>query len=112
MALGINKQLLVDEFGPGGAGGDRLKIMHGDIAFDNSYPSNGEALDLSNEFNDLKLVIFEAKLGYVFEYDYTNKKVIAYYYDYDATADGPAIECANTTDLSALTSVKFIAYGY
>lgn len=88
-----------------------LRVFTGSIAFDSSYPTGGEAMDLSSKFAALKLVLFENDAGYVFQYDYTNKKVLAYYYDYDAGADGTAIQVANATDLSALTDVRFIAFG-
>jgi len=56
------------------------RMVTGSVAFDNSYPTNGEPMDMSKVFpNDLHLVLFEVKAGYIFEYDYTNKKVKAYY---------------------------------
>lgn len=88
-----------------------LRVLTGSLALDSSYPTGGENMDLSSKFAALKLVLFENDAGYVFQYDYTNKKVIAYYYDYDAGADGAAIQVANATDLSALTDVRFIAFG-
>lgn len=91
--------------------GRNYRLVTGTIAFDSSYPTGGEALDLSGKLKTLKSVMLENKSGYVFEYDYANKLVKAYYYDYDAGADGAAIEVANTTDLSAVTGVRFTAIG-
>ena len=93
--------------------GRSVKMVRGTIAFDSSYPTGGETLDLSKEMpTEVQQVIIENKSGYIFEYDYTNKLVLAYYFDYDATADGPAIQVANTTDLSGLTDIRFTAIGY
>ena len=81
-----------------------MNLVTGSFDFDSSYPSGGEDFDLSNYFHkDIVQVQFEAKNGYVFEYDKANDKVIAY------TAGS---EVADTTDLSSLTDVKFIAIGY
>lgn len=93
--------------------GLNIRIIRGTIAFDDSYPSGGEDLDLSKELpTEVQHVIIENKSGYIFEYDYANKKVKAYYFDYDAEADGAAIEVTNTGDLSAVTDVRFTAIGY
>ena len=89
-----------------------IKFIPGKISFDNSYPSDGEAMDLSDHLKSVEGVMFESKAGYVFEYDYTNKKVKVYYADYDAVADGALIEVPNETDLAALEDVRFLAWGY
>lgn len=114
MALTIKaKQFLAKDLGGiVSDGGKRLKEMFFTIDLDSSYPTGGEALDLSGDFNDLLLVQIEPMAGYIFVYDYDNKKVIAYYADYDAGADGALIEVADTTDLSALTGIRVLARGY
>jgi hypothetical protein len=86
-----------------------MKMEMGSIAFDSSYPTGGEALAFG--FTPA-IVIAEPNLGYVFQYDYTNKKLLAYYADYDAVADGALIQVANTTNLSGLTAVKYVAFGW
>ncbi len=88
-----------------------IGMLTGSLAFDSSYPTGGESVDLSNIFSDIHLVLIEPKAGYVFEYDYTNKKVKAYWADYDGAADAVLIEVTDTTDLSALTDVRFMAIG-
>lgn len=108
-----------------GKGGVRPPLMFGPrpvafwtgtIAFDSSYATGGESLDFTSAgldmFRTVLGVLVETKSGYLFEYDYTNKKVKAYRFDYDAVADGAAIEVANTTDLSAVTGVRVFAWGY
>jgi hypothetical protein len=92
--------------------GQDWKMFTGTIAFDASYPTGGEAWDMSALMPvSLKAVFIENKSGYVFEYDYTNKKVIAYYCDYSTGTDAVMIEVANTVDLSAVTGVRFMAIG-
>lgn len=89
------------------------KVIYGTIAFDSSYPTGGEALSLATIGLDdrLDFITFEPTGGYVFIYDHTNKKVKVLMADYDAVADGPLVEVADTTDLSALTAVRFRAEG-
>ena len=90
-----------------------FKILIGALTLTGTYVTNGEAMDISDYFpSELQLVLVESKGGFVFEYDYTAKKVKAYYYDYDAVADGAAIEVANTADITAANGAKFIAIGY
>jgi len=43
--------------------------------------------------------------------DYTNNKILAYYYDYNGSADAVAIQVANTVDMSAVTSHKVFIWG-
>ncbi|HEY3314372.1 MAG TPA: hypothetical protein VGL40_03685 [Bacillota bacterium] len=93
-----------------GVGSD-LRILTGKFDFDNSYPTGGEAMDLSKYFSQVLGVTFETKAGYIFEYDYAARKVKAYRFDYPGVAAGPAVEVPNLTDLSALVGVRFIAWG-
>lgn len=85
-----------------------LNQYFGSVAFDSSYPTGGESISLP--FTPV-LVIIAPTSGYVFEWDYDNNKIKAFYADYDAVADGVLIEVADTTDLSALDDVRFVAFG-
>ena len=87
-----------------------LAIVVGRFTFSNSYTTGGEALDLSPHIGARKIHVFIAENagGYIFEYDSTNKKLKAYFFDYDAAADGGAIEVPALTDLSTVTT-RFIA---
>ena len=91
--------------------GHGYQFRVGAVTFDSSYPTGGETLDLSKLIPvTLEFLFALPASGYFFEYDLTNKKLKAYYFDYDAGADGAAIEVANTTDLSAV-STTFFAVG-
>jgi hypothetical protein len=84
-----------------------------DIAFDSSYPTGGESLTKTDLgfVTGVEFLLAEPASGYSFEYDHTNEKLIARYADYDAAADGALIQVPNTTDLSAVTGVRVIAFG-
>jgi len=87
-----------------------VKMISGSIAFDSSYPTGGESLDLTPYFaTQVHLVLIEPQAGYVFAYDYTNKKVMAYWTG--ATTAAVLAEITNATNLSALSAVHFIAFG-
>jgi len=73
------------------------------ITFDASYPTGGEALDLTAYVNNIETAMVETSGGFVFGYDRTNKKLKAF----EAGADGDALdEVDNATNLS--TVVTFI----
>lgn len=79
------------------------------IAFDSSYDAGGESLTAANlGLGVLDHVTIEPKGGYVFEYDYTNSKVIVYVEEAVA-AGGPLVEASG--DLATLTGVKVRAVG-
>lgn len=88
-----------------------LKFVTGTIAFDSSYPTNGESITtIADKFATVYGVLVSPASGYTFEYDIANKKVKAFWVD--TTVDGAALaEVANTTNLSALSAVPFIAWG-
>lgn len=87
------------------------KIVTGKIQMSNSYPTNGEPFDMRKIFPvDLHLVLIEHKAGYIFEYDYTNKKLKAFWTPAGHTA--VFAEITNTTDLSTTCAdLRFIAIG-
>lgn len=98
--------------------GDMFSMLVADVAFDSSYPTGGEVLDLSAYFSKTYAVLVpEDTKGYVIKYLKTTDRVVStgllkvYYADYDAGADGVLIEVANELDLSALTAVRIIAFG-
>ena len=87
------------------------KIVTGTILFSTSYPTGGELMDMSKIFpKDLHLVIVEPKAGYIFLYDYTNKKVLAYWTG--AGLSAVLAQITNGTNLSSsCADVRFIAIG-
>jgi|SRR6478752_41199 len=95
------------------------KIVVADYTFDASYATGGEAIDFNalGVANPPWFVAFSqvapVNAGYVFQYDYTNKKIVAYRQKDPANAGGADIaltEVANTTDLSAVT-IRVLVYG-
>lgn len=100
-----SKSRIEGQFGP-------KTLVRGTIAFDNSYPTNGEALLLTqiglSVVDQMKLFPYK---GYTPEWDGTNKKIKMFYADYDANADGALIEVADTGDLSTVTALPFEAIG-
>lgn len=93
-------------------------VWFGTVALDSSYPTGGEAFNAESEsgFSDVFTVQVLPKSGYIFEYvdsaTAANRKIKAYYADYNAAADGALIEVPDTTDLSAVTGVPVIVWGY
>ena len=89
-----------------------IKVLTGQIAFDDSYPTNGESMDLSAHFKSLKAVVFEPRAGYLFDYDHANKKVKVYTpvkiqaaHAHAVALDGgvSAAEAAHTHNAGAIT---------
>ena len=82
------------------------------LAWDSSYPTGGESLTPADAgFDSFHVVTAHQKSGYTFEMDYTNNKLLAYYYDYNGASDAVAIQVANAVDLSDVTSHKVFIVG-
>lgn len=91
--------------------GDK-RIVLASVDFDSSYPTGGEALTPANfSLDSIDLIVPTHKLGYLVEYDKANSLLKAFYFDYDAGADGAAIQVANATNLSGLTGVQLLVIG-
>lgn len=100
-----------DEFTLQGKNGT-AKLLYGLIAFDASYPTGGEVLDLTElPVSDVKSLICGGYKGYTFEWDDGNSKLLAYQGDNDNAGDAPGVQVADTTDLSALTAIPFQMIG-
>ena len=67
-----------------------LKMEFGKFTPDNSWLAVGEALTFA-EITTPVLVQIESTGGIVFNYDYTNEKVLAWYSDLSEATDGPMI---------------------
>ena len=82
------------------------------FALDNSYATGGYSITAANlGLKTIKRLTAEPKSGYVFSYDYTNKKLIVYQGDNTNAAAAPGVEVSSTTDLSAVTGIRCIASG-
>lgn len=56
------------------------RIVTADIDFDSSYPTDGESLTPANlGLKEINILLTTSKSGYMFEYDYSNKKLKAMY---------------------------------
>lgn len=85
-------------------------IRQGTLAFDASYPTNGEVFAKAALGVDTVLFAWIGpSAGYQFAYDYANDKVKAFYSDNNNAGDGVHIEVPNATNLAALTAVPFFA---
>jgi hypothetical protein len=85
---------------------------HGTITLDSSYATGGETLaaaDVGLGVLD-SLQLNQGEDGYVFHWDKSNGKVMAFYGDNDAGADGVLAQVASTVDLSAVV-IEFVATG-
>jgi hypothetical protein len=87
-----------------------LTLFVGTIALDSSYPTGGEAIDLSNA-ERLDVLIVAGGGGYIYEWDAPNQKLKLMIGDNNNAADAVAVEAANATDVSALTALPFVAVG-
>jgi hypothetical protein len=96
---------------PVAGGGVRERIVK--LTFDASYPTGGESLTATDVgLTAINFVLPTPFAGYVFEYDYANAKLLAYYQDADAVADSALIQVPNTTDLAALvTAARLLIIG-
>lgn len=93
--------------------GGSVKLYSGTIALDASYPTGGETIDVSgNERFDT--LITSSTSGYVFSFVPSSQKLLAYVTKDPGDAGGANVvlqQVADTTDLSAVTAIPFIAIG-
>jgi hypothetical protein len=123
--------------------GRYLKVKTGTVTFDSSYPTGGESLSATDLGFSTKVETFVASPngGLIFEYDFTNSKLAAFYPSGGAATPaalaapavtvpagatavtssaaqpnltetaGIAAEVGSTTDLSTIVT-NFVAFGY
>ncbi len=97
--------LTVTKLGRTNVSGNRLSVAL-KVVPDDSWLAAGEALDLPAEtgIGNIETVHIDSDIGgYLWNYDRSAKKLFAYYFDYDAGADGAAVAVANAVDLSGQT---------
>jgi len=83
-----------------------------DVTFDSSYPTGGEALDFTTlGFASVQAVIDAGGIthgGFVYDYDYTNSKILAYWTG--AVVSTALAEVTNATNMAAFT-VRLVVIG-
>lgn len=82
-----------------------LRVKQGTVTMSSSYATGGDALT-PGAIGLERIINWDINTddGYILKYDKANNKVLAYYADYDAGADGALIQVANAVDLSAVVS--------
>ena len=89
------------------------QVIRGTLTFDSSYPTGGEAFSLAGiGMTRLDRLDLEPAEGFVGEWDAskTAPKVLLYWVD--TTTDGAAMaQVVDTTDVSALNTMRFTARG-
>lgn len=89
-----------------------IKMDLGVVAMDNDYTGNGgDALDMdAYGLSNVIAAFFGVVSGYVFEYDISNEKIIAYY---ESAAGGSHAlkEVVTGADLSAYSQVPALFFG-
>ena len=99
--------LTVAQLGRTNVTGNRLTVAL-KITFDDDYQAGRMALDLTDYVNNIETVSIEVSGGYVFQYDRTNAKVLAY----EAGADGAALdEVTAATDLQTVITYISVSGG-
>ena len=92
-----------------------ITVRSYEIDFDASYPTGGEAWDLSGDFSVIKGAVFESEDGRVFKLTSkdapASSKVLAYVGDNANAAAGPLVETAAAVDLSASVKVGVLIWG-
>lgn len=91
--------------------GFKKRMSVTNITFDDSYPTGGEAVTPGNlGLTKIEAVIINGNTGHNLQWDQANKKIKAYYADYDAVADGALIQVPDTTDLATVVATV-VAFG-
>jgi uncharacterized protein YfaP (DUF2135 family) len=91
--------------------GAGLVIECGTMAFDSSYPTGGEAVTFSIPHHGVIAVFMEPYGGRLYQYDNSNEKIKAYF-SRGGTASGVFAEVSNTSDLSAMSNVPYVMFGF
>jgi len=92
--------------------GHSFKMITGTLVL-GVYETDGVAFDLSKKLpTKVHQVILDQMGGYTLVYDYSNKKIKAFYGDYSEGTDAVLVEVANGVNMaSACGDVRFTAIG-
>ena len=91
--------------------GSGMVIETGTVAFDSSYPTGGEAVTFSIPVAGIKAVFFEPYGGRLYTYERATEK-IKVWYGKGGTTTSVFIEVSNTADLSSLSNVPYVLFGF
>jgi hypothetical protein len=97
-------------FKTSGQNGRRMHVYN--LAFDDAYPTGGEAVTADQVgLGRIDEAFIPPAGGFTFEWDQANSKVLAYWVD--TTVDGAAMaQVTDTTDINAnLTAVLGVFFG-
>lgn len=84
----------------------------GTFNLDSSYPTGGYPINsVFDLFQQVAGVLVAPTAGYLFDVDYTNKKLKVFHFNYPAASAGAAVEVPNGTNLSSVTDVRWFAWG-
>lgn len=109
--------------GPVAFGGS-MAIAHYEVALDNSYPTGGEAIDLTGEFDYVWAILIggndtSADNAYLYQglhpgpgtANTSSNTLIQAFWSADGTDGEPFVEVTNTTDLSAVGGLQVTVIG-
>jgi len=89
-----------------------MKMAFGKFTPDSSWLAAGEALTFGDIGTPIHVDI-ESTGGIVFNYDYTNEKVLAWYCDLSASTDSALIVVPDSVNLSSICAdTHYVAYGF
>jgi hypothetical protein len=91
--------------------GSGMVIETGTVAFDSSYPTGGEAVTFSIPVASIRSVYFEPYGGRLYTYERATEKIKAWF-TRGGTASGVFAEVSNTSDLSAMSNVPYVMFGF
>jgi hypothetical protein len=88
------------------------RVTRSRVTLDSSYPTGGYTITPNQlGLGAIDFVLVADRLGYTFDWDYANNKLLVYQGDNTNAAAAPGIQVANATNLSAVTNVRVRATG-
>jgi hypothetical protein len=88
------------------------RVTRSRVTLDSSYPTGGYTITPNQlGLGAIDFVIANDRLGYSFDWDYTNNKLLVYRGDNANASPAPGVQVSNGADLSAVTAVRVRATG-
>lgn len=96
--------------------GDTLYLYEGTVACTGTYSTGGEALDPALNEQITHIIACPdgtaaGGAGYDVEWNPATNKLLFFYNDYDAVADGQHIQVPNATALTTITALRVLVLG-